>query len=262
MQSGSTIYINGKQATWGPAVEAPYLYQQIRTRGHSALRVAEHCRILDAASQRLFEREFKADVRQIEECIASLLARDHYSKELSHIVELRLYAEGEYALFALETSLYADFELRALRPRAMVFSDDNPLYDLPTSAARATTELLRKYAERYGCSAVVRTDRNGIVRGIDGVAAMAVIDREIVVSQGAESVEKSATIERLRKVRRERITVRDISIDELRRADEIFYADVRGITSIAELEGEVLSDFVANAIGGCTTTDDDIEILA
>ena len=259
----STIYINGKEGVWSSAIEAPYLYQQVRTEGYQPLRLAEHCRLLNTASQRLFGREFDVDTQELEQCIASILARDRYSKELSHIVEIRLYPEGDYALFAVESSLYGDFELRAIRPRALIYNAEIGFGDMPTSAARAHTELLRKYAERYGCSCVICVDHNGIVGNIDGAALMAVIDREIIVSQAIESVEKALMIERLRERRHESIVVRDISIEELRRADEIFYVDVRGITSVSELEGEILSDFVANAVGGgLQTDDDDIEILA
>ena len=145
----------------------------------------------------------------------------------------------------------------------MIYNAEIGFGDMPTSAARAHTELLRKYAERYGCSCVICVDHNGIVGNIDGAALMAVIDREIIVSQAIESVEKALMIERLRERRHESVVVRDISIEELRRADEIFYVDVRGITSVSELEGEILSDFVANAVGGgLQTDDDDIEILA
>ena len=259
----STIYINGKEGVWSPAIEAPYLYQQVRTDGHQPLRLAEHCRLLNDASLRLFAREFNADIQEIEENIALCLLRDRYSKELSHIVEIRLFSEGDYAIFAVETSLYGDFELRAIRPRALVHNSEIGFDGMPTSAAKAHTELLRKYAEKYGCSCVICVDGNGVVNNIDGVAVMAVIDREIVVSQATESVEKSLMIERLRLNRHERVVVREISIEELRRAEEIFYVDVRGVTSISELEGEPLSDFVANAVGGgLQTNDEDIEILA
>ena len=259
----STIYINGKEGTWSSAIEAPYLYQQVRTQGYQPLRLAEHCRLLSFASQRLFDRVLNADIQELEQSIAAILAHDRYSKELSHIVEIRLYSESDYAVFAVESSLYGDFELRAIRPRALIHSAEIGFGDMPTSAARAHTELLRKYGEKYGCACVVCADHNGIVGNIDGAAVMAVIDREIVVSQAVESVEKSLMIERLRECRHENVVVRDISVEELRRAEEIFYIDVRGITSISELEGEVLSDFVANAVGdGVQTNDDDIEILA
>ena len=259
----STIYINGKEGVWSPAIEAPYLYQQVRTDGHQPLRLAEHCRLLNDASLRLFDRKFCVNTQELEESITSILLCERYSKELSHIVEIRLYSKGDYALFAVETSMYDDFELRAIRPRALVHRGDIGFDGMPTSAAKAHTELLRKYAERYGCSSVICADGNGIVSNIDGAAVMAVIDREIVVSQAIDSVEKELMIERLRQRRHERVVVRDILIDELRRAEEIFYVDVRGVTSISELEGEPLSDFVANAVGGgLQTNDEDIEILA
>ena len=165
----STIYINGKEGVWSPAIEAPYLYQQVRTDGHQPLRLAEHCRLLNDASLRLFDREFNADIQEIEENIASILIRDRYSKELSHIVEIRLYPEGDYAIFAVETSLYGDFELRAIRPRALVHNSEIGFDGMPTSAAKAHTELLRKYAEKYGCTCVICVDGNGVVNNIDAV---------------------------------------------------------------------------------------------
>lgn len=262
MSRGCNIFVNGRVAAWSPDIEAPYIYQRIRTEGDKPLHLKEHCLLLQQDSERLFGKSFEVEPDCIAETITSLLRLDNYSPLRSHIVEIRVYESMDYAVMAVETSLYQGLELRAIRPKAMVCQAYSVLPDIPTSASKAQTELLRRHAERYGCAVAICTTADGIITEIDGAAVMAVIDRKIVIQPGKESVEKQQIIERLRAGRREPVQIREITIEELRRAEEIFYVDVRGITSVSEIEGEILSDFVANAAEVAPQNIEDIDIIA
>lgn len=241
------LYTDGNISQYDTECHSLFIFQRMRTKGHTLLHTDKYIDIVNRTSIELFGTKTTISTKELENCCKSLLLRGNYSPKATHIVELRIYENSKFSLQVVETSLYEGFQLRVIRPKAITTLLSGDIFKFPTSALSATNETLRKVASRKEGVALC-VDNDGNITNIDGANPVAVFGRRVVLSNNIESVETNMVIEALKRLRSEDFSVENINIDTLTSADEVFFADSRGITSVSEFNGRFYSDALAYAV--------------
>lgn len=245
--------INGTSTPCEALPTGVYVYQRMRTKGY---RIASSERYFDhllRAAAHLFIKPTNVRGEQIAELASRLLREGNYSTSLVHVIELRLYTDGDYTLHVVETSPYDEFALRLTRPDAISVVSQSDLLCVPSSAEVAQNDLLRHYARAKGASIAITHHSDGRVISVDGAAPIAVHSDEVIISPTIESVETEWAIAALKRRRAGKVTMRSLQIDEISTLDELFYADARGLTAVGSYEGHIFANTIAY------TTAQDIE---
>lgn len=242
-----TIYRDGEFVDVSAMGDEPFIYQYIRADGYSPHHVQRHIDLIDAASWRIRHCASWLSVAEVSDAIGRLLVRNGYPDCGVNIVLLRSYAEGRTMLSCCGTSLYNRLTLRALRPAAITVTTGGVFVGLPTSAELAETKMLSEYVRTQGVGAFVSCDGSGRVVSVDGATPIVVKGGKIAVSRLSLSVEAEAVMHALELAGRS-VEMRDILCEELSAADEVWGADYRGITSLAECDGRIYADIVADAV--------------
>lgn len=225
-----------------------FLYQHMRTKGGVIYHLKEHLQLLDSTSVKLFGQPSALTERAINESCKNLITRGGYSETATHIIELRLWQSGRYQLRVIETSLYKEFSLRVMRPKAMVAEGCNYPFSQPTSAALAMVNFMRQTALTEQCQIAICTGENRTVLSVDGATPIAIHGTEITIGESVTSVYSNIVTAVLKQLPNHTTTIRPICLSELERADELFYADARGITAVGSLGDIHYSDSVAYAV--------------
>lgn len=245
--------INGTSAPREALPTGVYVYQRMRTRGYRVIMPERYLNHLHSAAKRLFIKPAHFSGEHIADLAGRLLREGNYSASLVHVVELRLYADGDYTLHVVETSPYDEFALRLTRPDAISVISQSDLLCTPSSAEVAQNDLLRHYARANDATITITHHPDGRIVAVDGAAPIAVYGEEIIIAPTIESVETEWAIEALKCRRVGKVSMRDLRIEEIRSLDELFYADARGLTAVGSYEGHIFANTIAY------TTAQDIE---
>lgn len=238
----------GKICQYDTSEQSAFVFQRMRTRGHKLLHAAEYIELINSAAKELFGKKTTLTAKTVEQCCSALLLRGNYSQRATHIVELRADFASKFSLRVVETSLYNDFQLRVVRPQAVVTHLAGDILKFPTSAAAAVNEALREVAATKGGGVVLCIDRNDTVTSIDGASPIAVFGKRVVISNSVQSVETEMVINAIKELKDREFCFDTLNINTLLTADELFYADSRGITAISSLKNRFYSDALAYAI--------------
>lgn len=224
-----------------------YLYQTVHVARGRALHVAAHAAVLDAASREWFGRPYAPDAMALAGRIEALTRAERYPTGVSGFVRIELRPEGEERLVAAGVSLYDGYGYRSLQPSGVTIRYDLPLTDAPTSAGEATGLLARQAALRAGAEAAVRCDAGGMLRDVEGAPLFAVVKRTVLAAPGPANVEREIT---RRAVEALGLSYREegFGTDDLRRIDELFFTDHRGVTSLSHCNGLPLMIYTAERI--------------
>ena len=242
------IYYNGSMGDKRHSADRSFVCRHVRTLGHRAILLDEHLEQLDIASYNLFGRASAlSDTTTTAEAIASLLEHNGYSDKLSHIIMLRAYADGNYEIECIETSIYDTLTLRALRPIAVAIRAYDECATFPSSATLATALLHREQALRQGADVAITVDAEGRIGAIDGAEAVMVINGRLIFSSRATAPEYKLLMRCALNLGRE-IECREIEEKELLRADEVWFVDYRGITALASYGSRHYADIVAERL--------------
>lgn len=226
-----------------------YLYQTVHVARGRALHVTEHAAVLDAASREWFGRPYTPVVGALAARIEALTAAEHYPTGVSGFVRIELTEEGQERLLPAGVSLYDGYAYRSLQPAAATVFYDLPFSEAPTSVREAASAWARRIAERNGAEVAIRCDSEGFFRDAADAPLFAVTERTVLAAPGPESVERAITREAVRKAG---LTFREelFGSADLRRIDELFFTDHRGITSLSRCNGQPLMTFLAERIAG------------
>ena len=238
---------DGNTSKYNVEEQELFLYQRMRATSNGIHHLSDHLELLKHLAAKLLLQVTLPTTSEIATACSTLLHRGGYNPRAVHIIELRLYTTGKYNLRVVETSLYKEFTLRVMRPKAILFDSHNSLLTLPTSAESTTNTLMRLYAYQYGGNIAICVDREGKILSVDGANPVITHGTNIVASNSIPSIYNTQLIERLKKLNNYTLTLRHISTSELSTADELFYADHRGITAVGELQGHYFSDSIAYA---------------
>lgn len=224
-----------------------YLYQTVHLARGRARNVAGHIAVLDAASHELFGRRYAPGAAQLTARIEALAAAERYPTGVSGFVRIELSADGEEHLVPAGVSLYDGYAFRSLTPEAVTLCYELPLSEAPTSAREAAARLARRLAERAGAETAVRCDREGILRDADDAPLFAVAGHTVLAALGVQSVERELVVQAVRAAGLE-LREEPFGRGDLRRIDELFFADHRGITALSRCDGQPLMTLVTERI--------------
>ncbi len=210
-----------------------------------ARNVAAHAALLDAASRALFGRSYAPDPARLAARIEALAAAERYPAGVSGFVRLELTPEGGERLLAAGISLYDGYALRSLSPAAVTLRYDPLCPEAPTSAREAAELLAARLAALR--AAAVRCDAEERLLTADGAPLFAVRGHTVYTAPAPASVEGCLAREA---VRAAGLTLREEPLRrrELPRAEELFYADHRGITALSRCDGQPLMTLVAERV--------------
>lgn len=223
------------------------LYQTVHVARGRARNVAAHAALLDAASRALFGRPYAPDPARLAARIETLAAAERYPAGVSGFVRLELTPEGGERLLAAGISLYDGYALRSLSPAAVTLRYDPLCPEAPTSAREAAELLAARLAALRGAAAAVRCDAEERLLTADGAPLFAVRGHTVYTAPAPASVEGCLVRE---VVRAAGLTLREEPLRrrELPRAEELFYADHRGITALSRCDGQPLMTLVAERV--------------
>ena len=223
------------------------LYQRLRaTEGH-IMHLSRHLDILHSYADILLPQSPIPTAAEVEQMCQRVLSRGGYSSNSTHILELRLWQSGRVRLSVIETSLYRGFDLRVLRPNAAIIEGCGTTLLYPTSAALECEKLMKIIARQNGCDVALAV-QNGSVIAIDSTNPIVVHGTNVTIGQSITSAYTEFIIEALKKLPQYNISLSEISLQQAASADELFFADHRGLTAIGTLGGRQYSDTVAYAI--------------
>lgn len=225
-----------------------FLYQHMRAQNGKIFNLKEHLELLNSTAVSLFGEPISLTEKVVVKSCEELLYRGGYSSTAIHILELRVWQSGKYQLRVAETSLYKGFALRVMRPKALLAEGCNYPFSQPTSAAAAMVDFLRLSALQQQCQIAICTDNNGFVTSVDGATPIVVHGTDITISNSAVSIYSNIVLSALKQLQNQHVKVAPITLADLRSADELFYADARGITAVGSFENCHYSDSIAYAV--------------
>ena len=229
----------------------PCLYQTVHVLDGRALFLREHLTLLERWGRYLFGLHPELDEGAIAARIASLAAP--HGCDRSQFVRLTLATgDGRFEIGHAGVSLYRGYDLRSLTPDAVTLRYETPLFDVPTSAREAADALAAGLARRAGASVAVRCNGEGMVLAADGAPLFAVRGRNVRTSPAVRSVERDICLKAIRTAGL-RVDIAPLRQEELRRCDEVFYFDHRGVTALGHCDGVPYMSLIAERIARAAT---------
>ena len=242
------IYDNGNLSKYDTTNNGLFIYQRMRATAGEVFNIPEHIELLKSLAAQLFPQVTLPSAEEIEQACSQLLRHGGYAYKAIHFIELRLYDNGQFNLRVIETSLYKSYTLRVMRPKVVLFDEYGDHIQLPTSAKLATFELLNLKAYMSGGKIAVCADSSGTISSIDGASPIIVRGREIIIHRTTPSVYTDLLIKYLEQLEGYTVIYRPINASELNTADELIYADHRGITAAGEIDTHIFADSIAYTV--------------
>lgn len=240
------LFRDGKEESM-PRPAGAFLYQYLHAHDGEVLHLERHLQLLGNASRELFQREFRPDSTLLTGQIAELLRKNRYPRKGSSFVRIELSPAGSIRLLPAGISLYDGYGLGALRPEAKVLQYDYPLPEYPTSAGEATTELVLQSARQEGFTAVIRSDRNELVRSVNNSPLFAVKGEAVYTPPFPPCVERDLALQLIRTAALP-LFEQEIGCEQLPLFDELFYFNHRGLYAIARCQSTLYADIITDRL--------------
>lgn len=210
-----------------------YVYQRIHTLGYRAYNLSRHIILLREASAAMFGFMSLCRVEDAERIIIKLLELCRVSPRLSCTVVMRLDPRGSLSFQVEPPTLYAGCALRAKRLDGVLLATSKIDDEYPTSLTLARDAINDSRVIGYGDVAICYDDNNEVI-STPWRPIFAVYHNKIYTPAEFSSVEYIATAEAIAKAGFE-LEVHTLPIASLKRMDELFMADVMGITSLLSI---------------------------
>ena len=225
----------------------PYIYQYIHVRRLLPVDLPAHVAAASAAAKEVFGFDFRPDLRETDSLCRRMLLQNRYPQDVSACIEMQLYPSGD-VIFRCGGIFAADgLTIRPARPEAMSICYDIPFGEVPTSVRLAAHGMALAEAQRRGFRSVVRCSAQGLVATADDAPLFAAFGHRIVTPPAYPGVERDRTVRAVAKAGYT-LTEEPLTRESLRRADELFYSDCRGITALASCDGRTYADVIARAV--------------
>lgn len=223
------------------------LYQTIHLARGRARNLAAHAALLDAAARDIFARPYRPDLGLLAARIAAVAEAEHYPGGLSAFVRIEVTADGEERLLPAGGSLYDGYALRSLTPDAVTADYELPLTQAPSTVRKAAALLARQKALQAGATVAVQCDRNGMLCAADDAPLFGILGKRVLPGPAFPCIERDLV---LRALPAAGLTTgsEPLTRELLPRLDELFYADHRGITSLAHCDSLPLMSLLAERI--------------
>lgn len=243
--------VDGCGCDGGRLPDSLYVYQNVRTTGQRGLNVARHMEVLDAAAREVLGAGVGYSPKRVENQISGLLSENNYPSDGLSYVTLRQYLSGEFAIIARGLFPYKQRRLRMFFPRAGIVDYSLPLSEQPTAMSEAAVQMAMAAmrAEDATLKCVIRRNPDGEIVSADG-APLFIFENGAVVAPppAVESVEFESAVRAVSRAGFPFSTDR-IDTDRLLNAEELFFADYRGLTAVSACGEHVFIHMAAERIG-------------
>ena len=224
----------------------PFILQRIHTLGYKAYNVAQHIDIMRRASIELFGFASLCRAEDAERIIEQLTKLSRISPTLSCTVAMRLTSEGELSFEVEQPSYYSGASLSVRRPKG-VFYRVSQIEDISqTSVTIAQDAMYDARVQDRGDMAILVDFRNEVLSR-PWLPIFAVFHNVVYTPAEHNSVEYTIVRDALQRAGIE-LVVRSIPVESLLRMDEVFVADVMGLTSLASIEESRLLSVIATLV--------------
>lgn len=223
------------------------LYQTLHLHRGRVRNLTAHAALLDTASRETFFRPYMPNQQRLAARIEAVAAAENYPDGVSAFVRLELAADGSERLLPLGASLYDGYALRSVTPDAATVAYELPFTDAPTTLREAASLLARQKSLHAGATVAVHVDRDGVLRSADDAPLFGIRGKRLIPGPAFACVERELV---LRAARAAGIVTGEerLTSSLLPRLDELFYADHRGITSLAHCNSLPLMSLLAERI--------------
>ena len=229
------------------APQRAFVYQHIHVCDLRPHDLPAHLSVAAAAAREVFGIDFRPDPRETDSLCRRMLLANRYPQELSACIEMRLGDDGTASYRCGEIFPYKGLQFNAVRPEAVAICCEVPFGGLPTSARLAAHYVAMAAVRRSGARAVAMCDAAGRLVSVCDSPAFAVFGRRIVTPPARPSVERDRVAAAAARAGYE-LTEAPVERDELRRADELFFSDCRGITALSRCDGRTYADIIARRV--------------
>ena len=227
-------------------LSSPFVLQRIHTLGYKAYNVAHHIEVMRRASMELFGFASLCRAEDAERIIEQLTRLSRISPNLSCTVAMRLNADGELSFEVEQPSYYSGATLSVKRPKGIFLTAPEPEGLSQNSVTVALDAMYDARVRDRGDMAVLVDFRREVISrpwkpifALFHNVAYTPVEYDTVEFSLARDAIKSAGIE---------LVVRPIPMESLLRMDEVFVADVMGLTSFASIEESRLLSVVAKLV--------------
>lgn len=224
----------------------PFVLQRIHTLGYKAYNVAQHIEIMRRASMELFGFASLCRAEDVERIVAQLTELSRISPNLSCTVAMRLNSEGELSFEVEQPSYYSGATLSVKRPKGVFFSAPEPEYISQNSVTIALDAMYDAQVRDRGDMAILVDFRKEVISR-PWRPIFAVFHNVIYTPQEYNTVEYRLVCDAAKKAGIE-LVVRPIPMESLLRMDEVFVADVMGLTSLSSIQESRLLSVVATLV--------------
>lgn len=219
--------------------EETYLYQNIHTLGYKPRHLKHHLDIVTTAANTLWDVEIPLSENKIQKEITQLLDHSRLSRNVSICVIIRLYAMGDYSLHVGHVSIYSGYVLRSLRPVVQCIKMDVAMSNYPTSALKASYDLAYNMAVAQGYHEPIMIDSSGFAIE-DPLRPLAIIkDHTITIPRPTLCSVECMLMEEAAERHGLNVIYGQISLNDIRSADEVLMMTFQGITSISQIENKI-----------------------
>lgn len=221
----------------------PFVLQRIHTLGYKAFNVARHIEIMRNASMSLFGFASLCRAEDAARIIEQLTKLSRISPNLSCIVLMRLNSIGELSFEVDAPSYYSGATLSVKRPKGVFFTAPHPETLSPDSVTIALDAMCDARVQDRGDMAIL-VDSQGEVISRPWLPLFAVFHNVIYTPAEYDTVEYRIVRDAIYRAGIE-LVVRPIPQASLLRMDEVFIADVMGLTSLSSIQESRLLSVVA-----------------
>lgn len=227
--------VDGRPYDCGGLPDGLYVSQNIAVTGRRGLFVERHAEVLDHASRQLLGFGLCRSARNIGHDIERLLADNGYPADGLSYVTVRQYLSGELAIAANALFPYRERGLRVVFPRAAVVDYEIPFSEVRSSLSESAIEAARAVLRQQSpeVQTILRRNSRGEIVEADGAPLFLAVGGRIVAPEpSVPSAEFATAVEAVLAAGLSFETA-VVDGDMLMAADELFFADHRGITAVA-----------------------------
>lgn len=243
--------VDGRAGDCGFLPDGLYVWQNIRTTGCRGEGVGRHHELLDYAAREVLGFGVEVGAEELDRQINRLLADNGYPPDAFSYVTVRQYVSGELVVAAREIFPYRERKLRIVSPQAAIVDYDLPFSEQPTSmsesAARIALAGVQMHDPQLRC--VIRRNGRGEIVSADG-SPLFIVEEGMIVAPPPEV--PSVWFERVVRAASGSGTAfscETVDADRLLAAEELFFADHRGVTAVSRCEGHIYIHLLAERIG-------------
>lgn len=221
----------------------PFVLQRIHTLDYKAYNLAQHIDIMRSASIELFGFASLCRAEDAERIIEQLVRLSRVSPNFSCTVAMRLNSEGELSFEVEQPSYYSGATLKVKRPKGVFFAATQPEYISQNSVTVALDAMYDARVQDRGDMAILVDFRKDVISR-PWMPIFAVFHNVIYTPVEYDTVEYCIVRDAIHRAGIE-LVVRPIPQASLLRMDEVFVADVMGLTSLSSIQESRLLSVVA-----------------